>query len=171
MNMSFKAIATAVALLLPVGAMAATVELVEGGATNSINLGDDYYYNPDIDAGGAGNDTFTIQAGSVPVSLEGATVTLEKVGQFTDFMVMVNGTVIIPIFDMMSFSAYEFTTTLAAGVPQNIVVSWSGVTGAGAQYDMQLLPAAIPVPAAGLLLITALGGVAAMRRRKTAVAA
>ena len=48
---------------------------------------------------------------------------------------------------------------------QYLVVSWEDST-AGVDFDVEVQVAAVPVPAAGLMLLTALGGAAALRRRK-----
>lgn len=61
----------------------------------------------------------------------------------------------------------------------NSLIAISNIAGVGAQFDKIVLSssrnafevaniAAVPVPAAGFLLIGALGGLAALRRRKTA---
>jgi hypothetical protein len=59
------------------------------------------------------------------------------------------------------------------GLSQTLNISWSGILdGEGddstASFNIQAVPSEVPVPAAGLLLLGALGGVAGLRRRKKA---
>lgn len=58
-----------------------------------------------------------------------------------------------------------FTTSLAGGESKDIVVSY-GTLGAGDRFAATL--SSVPVPAAGLLLLGALGAAGALRRRKPA---
>lgn len=58
--------------------------------------------------------------------------------------------------------------SLDAGDTVSIFVSGSaGRSGNQVTFAIETSPAAIPVPAAGLMLLTALGGAAALRRKKT----
>lgn len=64
----------------------------------------------------------------------------------------------------------DFTATLAAGQSETFTLAVSNPTSnPGGRLNIQL--ALVPVPAAGLLFLTALGGMVAMRRRKTGLAA
>lgn len=61
----------------------------------------------------------------------------------------------------------ELITSFAAGEEKWLIASWTDVTQVGSNFDLRVV-AAVPVPAAGLLLLTAVGGAAALRRRKKA---
>lgn len=69
----------------------------------------------------------------------------------------------------VAIEAAPLITTLATdfsdpNLAQFLKVEWTNST-AGVDFDIQVDIAAVPVPAAGLMLLTALGGAAAMRRR------
>ena len=64
---------------------------------------------------------------------------------------------------------------VAAGDTATLTITYGAVydlttddDGSFANIDFTVRAAVVPIPAAGLLLLTALGGVAVMRRRKTA---
>lgn len=56
------------------------------------------------------------------------------------------------------------------GTEKWLYASWSGVASQNENLDFRVV-SQIPVPAAGILLLTAIGGAAALRRRKKAIAA
>ena len=72
-----------------------------------------------------------------------------------------------------AFASADFSSAvfmLGAGVYDisgTVIQSAAGTSGGGAGIQIVSAPA-VPVPAAGLLLLSAFGGVAAMRRRKKA---
>ena len=83
-------------------------------------------------------------------------------------------TVIAPTADTANGSIYDLSTIFDSGdLSQTITISWTGMkdsrTGGRAFIGMQIITSApVPLPAGGLLLFAALGGVAALRRRKQA---
>lgn len=62
---------------------------------------------------------------------------------------------------------FEITTLLAAGSSDTLKITFGDPSGGG-RADIDLTVAAVPLPAGGLLLLGALGGLAALRRRKQA---
>jgi hypothetical protein len=65
----------------------------------------------------------------------------------------------------------DFAASFADSDPQWLSVTWTTVSGgpANAEVDIEVSPAGVapvPVPAAGLLLLGGLGGLAAMKRRR-----
>lgn len=176
----FKTTLAAVAFIaLPMVASAATVTLVNGGTT-AIQLGDNYEYQTTVTTTGAGSREFTLTS-SGQVAVASSFVALEFTGVFTNlkyFLVTALGQV-----DTTPGMAGSFVRTSSLdtifdsvnGYTQTLKVTWDGVAlnngNTTAQFDIQAVPSEIPVPAAGLLLISALGGVAALRRRRKAVTA
>jgi hypothetical protein len=62
---------------------------------------------------------------------------------------------------------FNLSTVLGAGLSDTLRVTYGDPTGGGIA-DIDLSIAAVPLPAGGLLLLGALGGLVALRRRKTA---
>ncbi|MFN3937738.1 MAG: VPLPA-CTERM sorting domain-containing protein [Gemmobacter sp.] len=63
---------------------------------------------------------------------------------------------------------FKISSTIAAGASDILRITHGNPTGTGKANIDLVVAAIIPLPAGGLLLLTALGGVALLRRRKTA---
>ena len=121
---------------------AGAVTVTGAGGTYDINS-DTLFTGSAIDLdGGAGSHVVTFYSLVDPVDGQvNASITLGILGTFTDLTV----------------SWYDTITDL--------VISWSDST-AGVEFDFDV--STVPLPAGGLLLLTALGGLGISRRRKTA---
>jgi hypothetical protein len=164
--------------MLPFGASAATL-LVDGGT---------YNLSSDIEFSGTWNIsttctetcdnrvTFGFNSGGVPAATAFA-VTLDSVQTFVDSLTatwssLANG----------AGTVYTTATTVPVnGVaqllnistafppsPQWLTVSWTGEPAVGQSALLNVEVAPVPVPAAGLMLVAGLGGLAALKRRKKA---
>lgn len=169
-------LATVALCAMPMMASAATVNLVDGG-TNTIQLGDNYEYLTTVTTPGAGSREFTLTASS-EIALASSFVALEFTGVFNNlkyFIVtaagQINATAEVASGPVRSYSLDTIFDSVN-GYAQTLKVTWDGVNvklgSTTAQFNIQAVPSEVPVPAAGLLLISALGGVAALRRRRKA---
>lgn len=165
--MNLKAIITAAAIaLLPVTASALT--LVNDGDSVTIPDDDTAFLALPTTAGGPGSFTVTFTSSLDPLT-GGALATIgpRTAGSFTDLTMewvsLVNG-----VLDSTPVSATEtslLTTFASPGdLVQNLVISWSDSSLAGAGFDVEI--SLVPLPAGVILMGTALAGFGVMRRRK-----
>jgi hypothetical protein len=173
-----KTLAAAVAFAaLPMTSFASTI-LVEGGATNLIELGEEYAFAEVVAGSAADSRTFELEAAE-SLALDAEFVTLEFTGEFQDLEISIttdSGTSFASLteeFGAGTFFALNSIFNSVNGLSQTLNISWSGILdGEGddstASFNIQAVPSEVPVPAAGLLLLGALGGVAGLRRRKKA---
>lgn len=160
------AITALVIALMPIGATAAT--FIQDGNAYSIGYGSEFFGDVTSTAGGAGSWTIEFNADSDPIEAD-ASLSIGRIvaNQFTglrlswlDTSLNVLSTVMVPTAP----GANLMTRFSAPNLDQFLRIDWTGST-AGAGFDVEVA-ADVPVPAAGLLLLTALGGAFALRRRR-----
>ena len=169
-----KYIAAAAAFAFAPLAASAATELV-GGESVDI-LADSYFFDGTYDVGDTGETlTFTFtnsSASTAAVTIFGTTV-LQNTAAFTDGVDIDFGPLSYDIAEGDSMIS-EDSFIIAAGASVILTVQFGDVIDAGiapggqADIDFTVEAALVPVPAAGLLLLTALGGMAWTRRRKSA---
>ena len=170
---STKAMSLAFGLALAAMAPAAMAATIAPGPV-SIAADNDYDYQGTFNTNsGARTLTFDLTALNDLV-LESGVSTLEFTGRFANLSVTLDGVDATLVYDDRLARAYSFdTTAFMAGDAKALVLSWDDVTRARnnrsgvAQINLQMTTATVPLPAGGLLLIGALAGLAALRRRKS----
>ncbi len=158
--------------MLPMSVDAATVTLVNGGTVSPVNKADLYLYE-EVLAGGAGAVTrtfkFSAALADLPLGLLASNLTLTGKGTLTGaFMSWFDGTTtqtvaLSPVIGI-GYGA-SLSTLLTSTALSTLKFGWTGSSAGRIQVSMQV--AAVPLPAGGLLLVGALGGIAALRRRKS----
>lgn len=160
------AIAALALAVLPMGATAAT--FIQDGNAYGIHFGSEFFGDVTSTSGGAGSWTIEFNATASPIDTE-ASLSIGRIvaNQFTDLRfswldssLNVLNSVLVPSAPGANL-ATRFT---ASNLDQFLRIDWTNST-AGAGFDVEVA-ADVPVPAAGLLLVTALGGFAIMRRRR-----
>lgn len=158
--------------LAPVAAGAVTV--VSDGDSVTIGAGgtDREFVGAVVGAGGAGSWTVDFTATNDPL-LANASATIGPIvaGTFTNLVMSwirtADATVLASVGVSDPGASLGTTFASPSDLSQSLVLSWDGsLRGAG--FDVEV--AAVPIPAAGILLLGALGGlgVAARRRKKAA---
>lgn len=165
--------AAAALAIAPVAGSAAT-ELFGGESVDV--LADSYFFDGTYDVGDLGDTlTFTFTNSSsqtAAITLFGTTV-LQSSAEFTDGVEIDFGPLSYDVAQGDGMITSD-TFTIAANSSAMLTIQFGTVVDAGiapggqADIDFTVEAALVPVPAAGLLLLTALGGAFAMRRRKTA---
>ena len=179
-----KAIGLAIAMAVaPMMASAAVIQMIDGGVT-PVTVGDTLYYAENGINGGADSRVFTLT--SVPISqsnLAAEFTTLEFTGLFQGLSIQLTNNLGTFAASLIGPNAnntgdlYGLSTLFNAinGFTQTLSVTWTGINtasngGNAAGLLIQAVPSAVPVPAAGFLMIGALGGLAALRRRRKTAA-
>lgn len=166
--------------LVPTAVDAATVDVFDGDVINPIALDTTYTYEERI-TGSTGavsrSITFVADAADAPLPLIASNLTLTGVSGtvVNPFMSWFDGTsTVTAVFDNITFG----NTTIGVGavlatlfeapnaLSQTLSFGWESFTGDAIQVSLQVSP--VPLPAGGLLLLTALGGVTVLRRRRKA---
>lgn len=168
--------ATALALTLSVAATTsseAAVVYVSGNtytgtlaganALGPIDLDVDAFVFSGVTGAATGSLSFTAISGSLLPSASGAMQILIQAGKSSGitFTTLTFGGVAITLNAVTG----GFAGTFSAPLPAVFDLAF---TGANVADSLQITVAAVPLPAGGLLLIGALGGLAALRRRKMA---
>ncbi len=164
----------AVVAAAPFAASALTV--IEDGGVYEV-IPSELYLSSDIQGdGGAGSwmAKFFYPAPEIDSSLPAtvsATIGAGTLSAFTDLTIswleadgMVAGSVLGSTLVAAPFTSLD-TAFEDPNFEQFLKVEWTDSTD-GVDFDVEVQVAAVPVPAAGLMLLTALGGAAALRRRK-----
>ena len=161
------AIAAAFLAIAPLAASAATINMTPGGGPYSLDTADIYRFGTDAhfgvadDAGAAFGFEFTASSLPQPTLL---TTTINIVGDFTDLVIVWSADMIIDGGDtavtIAPATSTDFTLTVS---PMYLLTSYSAASNGG-EIDYRI--SAVPVPAAGFLLLGALGGLGMMRRRR-----
>lgn len=175
------ALAVGVALVLsPMKVDAATVTpglgnpVEGGGTTNTIGIGNVFTMEiaGDYPDAAAGSFVWSFTANERLIALE--TNSLNPNNGFAGAKVEWNsasdgsGTVFGSISGSALTSGDALVTEFALNEEKFLIASWTSVTAKGSNFDLRVDATPIPLPAGGLLLLTALGGVAALRRKRKA---
>lgn len=165
--------------LVPTAVDAATVDVFDGNVINPIALNTTYTYEERI-TGSTGavsrSITFVADEADAPLPFIASNLTLTGFGTVVNpFMSWFDGTsTVTAVFDNITFG----NTTIGVGavlatlfeapnaLSQTLSFGWESFTGDAIQVSLQVSP--VPLPAGGLLLLTALGGVTVLRRRRKA---
>lgn len=176
--------ATVAFAIVPAAASAAVVNMtptfsdlgISGGGPynlDMIGLDNFRFGNPVFSGADAGGALFGFEftADTLPQPTL-TTVTLNLLGEFIGFQmawsddaILDAGDLFFPApTDVFGLGASSLATTFSS-VPKYLIVSYDSVRDGG---NLDIRVAAVPLPAGGLLLLGALGGLAALRRRRKA---
>ena len=176
----FKNLLAAAAVTLAFVGAGSAATLTPGAGSNAIIVNESYNFSKSVASNAAGSLVFNLDvaAADAPILAEAAIGTVELSSDFVGLSVTLTNasgtTVIAPTTTTASGSIYDLSTIFDSGdLSQTITISWTGVTdvrpSGRAFVGIQIITSApVPLPAGGLLLFAALGGVAALRRRKQA---
>jgi hypothetical protein len=180
-NLSKLILGAAFAVASVTGASAATVHLTDGGVYNPFDTKAIYIYEEAF-AGSGGAETrtfvFTVDAADAPLPVLASNVTLTTFATIVNpYMSWSDGINTIteflePIIFQSQVIGYGSLLKTVFSAPdrltQTLTIGWASHSG---PVQISLQVAAVPLPAGGLLLLGALGGLAFVRRRQTAATA
>ncbi|WP_210526666.1 VPLPA-CTERM sorting domain-containing protein [Rubellimicrobium arenae] len=164
------------AALLAVPVMASATTVVTPGGSYDL-LSDDFFFEQAFDLGDAG-DTYVFSFENTSdrlaaVALLGGTVQ-QLSAAFQGGVSITFGSAGPFTFAEDETSGFENTLLVGAGETVDLTLTFGQVIDTGVRpggktdIDFAIEAAVIPVPATGLLLLTAVGGLAALRRRRAA---
>lgn len=168
--MNFRTLAAAAAIaFVPALAGAATLDpnndIVDGGVYNLSN--GPFNWGIDFEGGDvAGSVEFTFVNDTSATGAASQGTVLQFTGEFFDGVTAAWTNGESETIASGTTGLFHVTTTIAFGASDTLTVSWGDVTGDFADIDLAV--AAVPLPAAGLLLLGGLGAMAASRRKKKA---
>lgn len=175
----FKNLILAAAIVFSFGGVssAATVMMTNGGTYSPLTASDTYIYEERLTgAGGPGSRTFTfvVDSAAAPLTATGGSANLfignsnTFTGAFLSWTSAMGTVFAVPSFYNGSAYFAELATLFTSpnGLVQTLTLAWTGYTG---EVQLSIGVAAVPIPAGGLLLLSALCGIAALRRRRNAV--
>ena len=163
---TFLGAVAALALSVASGASEAATLIFNGGSS-SISYGDGFTATI-INPTGAGSFIHTFTSVADPLGVDAQVSVLTITGTFVGMNL---SWLDASLATLSSVSVVPFSTTLATvftipNLTQSVRVSWTSSTPSA--VAVLGVVAAVPVPAGGLLLLGALGGLTALRRRKMA---
>ncbi len=173
---TLKMMTVAVAATVLMAGSASALTSVSAGSSYDITS-DNLFVGAAESNGGAGS--YSVNFTSPVDPLQGkanASVTLNVLGTFKGLTMSWLDSATSSVLNTASVLAGVTslnTTFSGASLSQNLVFSWtdSKLTNSGQPVKFDFDVSAVPLPAGGLLLLTALGGLGLVRRRKTGVAA
>ena len=172
---NFAALALGAVMLLSAPAKAATVLMFNGGTYTNLGSGTDFQ-SADIFSGaggGAGSWQVKFTPSINPLdAIAAASITGLSFPKWKGLRISWIDAVTNTMIETLELTGVNSTDVLAtsfspAVTSQFLRISW--LKGTQKNQTMTATVAAVPLPAGGLLLLGALGGFAALRRRKAAV--
>ena len=174
--------AAAFAITAPLAAFAAPVQICGPGAAPmpwDVATGDTYLCELVFSGGAATNGSVVLdfESSSVPLTAAAATANLGGINstfataslEWFDKPSNVSlGSVDLQDLAGIGFGGSLHTVFSGPGTPdeQYVVLTWTGFSSTSGDLQVSVQVSAVPVPAAGLMLLTAVGGLAVARRRK-----
>jgi hypothetical protein len=169
-RLKFLAVAAVVAMapLTLVGERAEAATLIVDAGVYTIGYAENEFFGNVDSLGGAGSWSVTFNADTDPVNAA-ASATIGRIvfkqfkGLTMSWLSATNA--VLSTINLAQGDTVLATVFTVPDLTQKLVFNWTGST-AGAGFDVEVA-ATVPVPAGGLLLLGALGGIAALRRRKS----